>query len=398
MKNKNGWRKEISLLEYWALVKKRKCIIAIVIVVMTVSAVIYSLMLPNMYKAKATIMPLGGMGGGMNMLASQLGGLASLAGLGGVNSQSPAQKLMALLKTKKLAENVIKSNKLMPVLFEEFYKRRAEKGGVLDDEENAPTIDSAIDVLLGAYMEFLTDLTSGTIMIMAESKDPDFSGKLANWYVDALQDMINESALSMEKRNRIFIEKQLAENKMELLEAGKALNEFYKRGKISSVHSMLDVPVDANFIDTIKKKATEKDDANKEGERSDRLSSLMKKKNKVDNMIKSSESHNGKGRFVYNVPQQVYLQYLTMRMNLLSEIATLLAQQYEMAKIEEAKEDLSFQLIDPARVPQGKSRPKRKMIVMASFAGSIFLALLVIFALEYIQRMKREHNLHSRAR
>jgi uncharacterized protein involved in exopolysaccharide biosynthesis len=93
-----------------------------------------------------------------------------------------------------------------------------------------------------------------------------------------------------------------------------------------------------------------------------------------------------------NIPQQVYLQYLTLRRDLLGKINILLTQQYEMAKIEEAKEDLAFQVVDPARVPLKRFKPQRRKIVTMAFMASLFLAFFLVFFLEYVQRMRKQYQ------
>jgi uncharacterized protein involved in exopolysaccharide biosynthesis len=93
-------------------------------------------------------------------------------------------------------------------------------------------------------------------------------------------------------------------------------------------------------------------------------------------------------RIVRDVPQQVYLQYLTVRQELMTRMNALLSQQYEMAKIEESKEDLSFQVIDWARVPIKKFKPKRAQIVIAAFVLSGFLGVFYVFSADYFRRMK----------
>ena len=94
-------------------------------------------------------------------------------------------------------------------------------------------------------------------------------------------------------------------------------------------------------------------------------------------------------RPVQDVPQQVYLQYLTLRQELLGRMNALLTQQYEMAKIEESKEDLSFQVIDWARVPLRKDRPKRAQIVASAFILSAFISVLYLFFRDYWNKLRK---------
>ena len=69
-----------------------------------------------------------------------------------------------------------------------------------------------------------------------------------------------------------------------------------------------------------------------------------------------------------------------------------------MAKIDESKEDLNFQVIDWARVPVRKFKPKRSQIVMTAFVMSLFLAVFYAFFREYLQKMKEVEGAKSGAR
>ena len=63
-----------------------------------------------------------------------------------------------------------------------------------------------------------------------------------------------------------------------------------------------------------------------------------------------------------------------------------LTQQYEMARIQEAKDTPTVQLLDEAKVDKRRIRPQRKRIVLLSTVASGFFALFVVFVLEYLER------------
>ena len=176
-----------------------------------------------------------------------------------------------------------------------------------------------------------------------------------------MREYVNEKTLTAAKHDRVFIEQQLANNKRELLETGLGLNEFYKSGKVSSVESKVDVPIEELSVQHAE------------------LAGLQKQLADIETKM-----------VVKGVPQQVYLQYLTLQRNVLTQVNSLLTQQYEMAKIEESKNDLVFQVIDSAQVPEKRSRPKRKQMVMMAFVGSLFFGIFLAFFLEYIEKMKQQ--------
>ena len=73
-------------MELWAkyspAIIKRKKVIALFVLVATISTAVYSLVLPKYYKVEAVLLPVpGNGGGGLSSMLGQLGGMASLAGL-----------------------------------------------------------------------------------------------------------------------------------------------------------------------------------------------------------------------------------------------------------------------------------------------------------------------------
>jgi capsule polysaccharide export protein KpsE/RkpR len=60
----------------------------------------------------------------------------------------------------------------------------------------------------------------------------------------------------------------------------------------------------------------------------------------------------------------------------------LLAKQYELAKLEEARNAVVIQVIDRAVPPERKSRPQRALIVSLAAVTGFILAVLVVFLYE----------------
>ena len=123
------------------------------------------------------------------------------------------------------------------------------------------------------------------------------------------------------------------------------------------------------------------------------LSKLDLKKQELTTKIQEEE----KEGIVRAVPSQVYLQYLTLQRELQGRVNALLTQQYELAKIEEAKEDLTFQVIDKAVPPVRPSWPQKKIIIPLSFAAGLFFSIFLAFFLEYIRKMKEAEKARQSA-
>jgi uncharacterized protein involved in exopolysaccharide biosynthesis len=412
---------EINLLDYWRIIMKYRKMIAGIVAAASVAAVIISLLLPKYYKAEALIIPISSKSGGSGLgaLASQFGGLASMAGISLQGGAGDAEKIMAILKSRTLAENVINSENLMPVLFE---KQIDAKTGKLktNDPKKTPNMEMAVKKLKAA-VTIMDDKKNKTIKIAGVFRNPQLSARIVNAYLAELQKFISSNAFTMAKRNRIFIEGQLEENKSELLEAGKEINEFYTGKKISSTDARVDVPIANREPSTVNREmniastsetvydprvtshetlanpfigiadAGTPDPA--QGSRltahdNSELSGLISQKEDLEKKITEA-------RTVKNVPQQVYLSYLMLRRELLAKVNALLTSQYEMAKIEESKEELSFQVIDKAVPPVLRFKPKRAQLCIMSFMAALFGAIFLAFFREYLQRMKELHRMEQ---
>lgn len=372
---------EINLLEYYHVIKRRWKMVVAIVAVASVLAVVISFLLPKKYTAKAVIIPVssGGGSGGLSKLASQFSGFASISGIGLPGSADDSDKIMAILKSRTLAENVINNENLMPVLFEDSWD---EKNGRWrsDEPDKIPNMEKAVKIIKGA-VQIKAEKKEKTIELESTFKSPELAASLANAYLRELQNFINGNTLTTAKKHRIFIGEQLSENKREFLEAGKEINVFYKSKGISNVESNLDVSINVQpkmYQTEVQKMLG--DISVSDETKTIPLDSMLEKKNEIENKIKDIGT-------VQDVPQQVYLTYLMMRRELLAKLNALLTTQYEMAKIEESQEELSFQVIDYAVPPIMRSSPKRAQICILAFFAALFSAIFLAFLREYLHRM-----------
>ncbi len=376
---------ELNLLDYYKVIMRHKKMIAGIVMAVSVIAVVTSLLMAKTFKADAVIIPVSskGSGGGMSALSSQFGGLASLAGMSLSGGAGDAEKLLAILKSRTIVEDVINRENLMPILFEKQWDAAANRWKSADPEK-MPDMEMAVRKMKGAVV-ISDDKKAKTIKITGTFKTPELAARIVNAYLDELQNFINANALTTAKRNRLFIEGQLAENKEDLLEAGKEINAFYQGNRVSSAEAQVDVPITTR---------NPEQDVSSPGVGpqvpGSELDTLISQKADIERKI-------AEARVVEDVPQQVYLTYLMLRRELLAKVNALLTSQYEMAKIEESKEELSFQVIDRAVPPVKRASPKRSQICIMSFMAALFGAVFLAFFRDYLERMKKLHQNRAEA-
>jgi uncharacterized protein involved in exopolysaccharide biosynthesis len=147
------------------------------------------------YRAETTVTEVqnDGMGCGVS-LASQLGGLASLAGMKSpVGDSSRAVK--AVLKSRELVEQFIKRNNLLPKL------------------SSGPTPSSlwfAVRQFRGGVLSIHEDLTEGVTTVAIEWNDPVTAARWANDIVALANEVIRTRALERSKANIAYLDGQIA--------------------------------------------------------------------------------------------------------------------------------------------------------------------------------------------
>lgn len=354
---------EIKLLDYLHIIRRHVRLIGVVTITATVIAAIISCFLPKTYQSSTVLLPISAKrGGGMAMaVTAQLGALGSLVDTGGGASGS---QLMALLKSRTLAERVLQRFHLEPVL----------------QTEGTPLPLDELAKRLHLLMGFSEDKKTQTISVSAIGTSPQQAAEIANGYVDELQKFIRDYSFTQAKRYRIYIEEQLAKNKEELLEAGKELNTFYKDGRVSSTESKIDVPIE--FTVNHESSATDLQTIQ------ETYSALEKSSTPIPDALAPS----GRSTVVKGVPQQVYFQYKMLRRELLGKMSAMLAQQYETAKMEEAKDDLAFQVLDPARPPLAKLKPQRTTIVCMTALLAFMSSVIGVFLIEQFSQIRRQRE------
>jgi uncharacterized protein involved in exopolysaccharide biosynthesis len=92
------------------------------------------------------------------------------------------------------------------------------------------------------------------------------------------------------------------------------------------------------------------------------------------------------------VPElSVELARLTRDLKIQEAIFELLSQQHEEAKIQEAKDTPTIQVLDRAVPPEKRSRPKRTLMIVMAAVASLFVGTVFVFGLEYLKASQKRN-------
>ncbi|MDP2599815.1 MAG: Wzz/FepE/Etk N-terminal domain-containing protein [Deltaproteobacteria bacterium] len=358
---------EIRLMDYIRAVWKRRWHCFYIVLSVTTIAVIYSYFMPNVYQSSAVILPISpSSGGGASSVGGFLAQLPMVSGGGGIGV---ANDFVLFLNSQALRLRVVAALNLIPVLVS-----NAEIQNGLSPEH---IINMAATRLGGMVSVKIDMLHKQKIIVSANGGDPVFITKVLRQYLVELQNFISTNALTQAKRHRLFLEKQLARNKRELLEMGKALASFYQDNPVSTEKSKLNVPVAMNTQTGVRNFGDYE-------EFKQHFNVLQKKE--VDQQSADAKNLD----YVRDVPQQVYLTYLQVQQQILEQNYIMLSSSHQSAMIEETKQEPSFQILEDPMVPLFRIAPKRRVIAMTAFGISSFLALFYSLFMEFYVPKKRE--------
>lgn len=364
----------VNIQEYISIVIRRKKMILGVFSVVAIAALATSLLLPPTYSSKATLLPPQQQSSSVSALMGQLGGLAGAAGsLAGL--KNPNDLYVGMLQSRTVADNIIARYKL-----EERYKQDS-----MQDTRKAFEKKRRI-----------TSGKDGMISIEVDDKDPKVAADIANAHVDELMVLTKTFAITEASQRRLFFEKQLKLAKDELANAELALRKTQEntgmlqlsgqvQGIIASMAQLKGViaskEVEAASMRTF---ATGQNPAlvrvNEE------LRSLRGQLEKLQ--AKQDGKDGGLLTSTGNIPE-VGLEYVRKLRDVkyYETVFELLAKQFEMAKIDEAKDTSTIQQLDKAIPADKNSGPKRLMIALAGLAGGLVLGIMMaIFYEKYLPR------------
>jgi len=370
-----GSEEEINLLELLlVLARNWRMIVGVPIVVAIITA-IYSLLLPNIYTAKAMILSNDEGGGMMSTMLAQMGGLASLAG-GGLGGTTKADLYVAMLKSETVMDPLIDRFKLM-----ELYKAKLRASAYKQ---------------LGGNSVITPGKKDGIITIAVSDKDPKLAADIANAYVYELGKLATKLGMSGAGMNRVFLEERLAKAKVDLAAAENTLKSFQMKNKAVAVTDQAKATLEgvallrAQLVAEEVKMAVLKRQFTEESQDVKRANATIAN---LRGQIARMEGAGSEGSMpgVGAMPQlgQEYMR-LMREFKIQESLVELLTKQYEMTKLNEAKDVVPFQVFQSARVPELKSKPKRSLMVILATVTSGFLMVFLAFIREYASKMNDE--------
>jgi capsule polysaccharide export protein KpsE/RkpR len=349
-----------------------------------IASIVLAFLVPSHYKSAVRFVPgenstSSGGGSMMGLLNKALGNETSSMGFGLdaaslLGAKTPGAFYVEVLKSRTVQDRLIKRFDLLTRYGKRTYFEARKK--------------------LSSFTDIEEDKKSGVITLTITDYEPEIAAKIANAYVDELNRLAVDLNTSSAHRERQFLEERLATAKQDLARASATLSQFTTKNSMvdpqnegravmdaaarmqgeliaseTELKGLQQIYSDDNVrVRTLKARIAE-------------LQSQIKKLVGQGNDAAAQDSVGGGWSAPY--PSMHTLPALGSRYadlyreaKIQEAVYAFVTQQFEMAKIQEAKELPIVRVMDAGVEPEKRSSPIRSLIVAGSVFGAFLLACL----------------------
>jgi uncharacterized protein involved in exopolysaccharide biosynthesis len=371
----------VDLLDLALVLAARKWFIFLSSFLAALFTAIVVLIMPVTYTATTTMLPPQQEQSSASMMLGQLGGLASLAAGGGGGAAS----MLGLKNPDDLYIGLLQSDTIVDRIVQRFDLMQIYKAKKLSDARKGLTSRTKI----------LSDKSS-LIIISVQDHDAKRAAAIANAYVEGLHNLMSHLAVTSAAQRRMFFEQQVEGAKNKLADAEVALEQtelktgiIQPQGQAQAVIAtimQLRAQISAREVELGALRTSATDQNPEVITLQSQIAALRAQ------LADFEKGHPGSAMIAGNVltpTSQVpaaSLEYLRHMRDVRYQetLFEFMTQQYEMAKVDEAKQSQIIQVVDPALVPDRRSWPMRTLLTLLAFIlGAMFSSFWAILQSAY---------------
>lgn len=353
---------EISLLDLLQVIVDNLRLLVLGPLAVGLTALGISFFIPPTYTAKTQFLPPQQQ---QSAAASMLASLGSLGGLAGAvgGFKNPADQYLAYMKSVTIQDALI------------------ERFNLLERYEAKTKTDARLEltgIVRAAYGK------DGLISVEVDDKDPKFAAELANAHVEELGKLLGNLATTEAQQRRLFFAKQLTLAKEKLIQSEIALKATGVSGSVLKINPASAVAAVAGLqaavtAQEVKLGAMRGYLAESAPDFKLALSELSNLRAQLAKQEKDSPAPGStttkEGDYITRYREFKYHETLF----------ELFSKQFELAKVDEAREGAVIQVLDAAQAPEKKAKPKKAMIAIFATLASGFALLLFVFVRQALE-------------
>ena len=377
---------EYNLIDYLKVLKRWKNFIFLNVFLITLFATFLSLIIPKTYRASAVLMPPlseTGMGVFSPLMDSPFGGLFP-------QQTDETMSMIAILKSRTVLTTVVNKFNLIELYEVENIDIaiQALNDHVVIDIDDEGTIRVSVDVLTHWFHPDSEEIVA-----------KELCSDIANYFVEQLDKVNKNLQTEQASFQRVFIEKRYHKNIQDLKIAEENLKQFQEINNMISLPEQTNAAIEAAA--TIKGHILSKEvrlevlnnSYNTDHPDIDLLineiSALTEQLHRMEYMTETDQP-NARELFPLfsKMPElETQLRQLMREVEIQNTLFTFLTQQYEEAKINEARDTPTIQVLDIAVKPNIQFKPFRSLLVIAAGIFGLIFGILIAFIRERIAQV-----------
>jgi len=343
------------------------------------ASALLAFLIPSRYECTVRLMPpdnpsTAGLAMAAAAMSGNAGGLGGLGGLGGI-----ASDVLGLKSTSDVFVGILSSRTAQDKLIQQFDLKKLYWDRRKEDARKDLADHTVISV----------DRKSQIISVTVTDRSPQRAAAMSQAYVEELNKLVAELSTSSARRERIFLEERLQTVNKDLESAEKEFSQFASKNTAIDIREQGKAMVDAAAILQGQLIAADSEYEGLKQIYSNNNFRVRSVKARIDELQKQLEKLGGKGESSTTISAQpsdsmypsirklpllgVMYADLYRRTMIQAAVLEVLTKEYEMAKVQEAKEIPTVKVLDAADIPDKRSFPPRLLII---FLGT-FLALAV---------------------
>jgi uncharacterized protein involved in exopolysaccharide biosynthesis len=370
-----------SILVYLRLLWNHRRMLLLVSLYALLASTAIALLIPARYKSTARLMPPDNQSN-----FSGLGAMAAAAtSLNEDGLQGIASDFLGLKSTSDIFVGVLGSRTVQDDLIQRFNLKSIYRDKHMEDARTDLT----------AHTDISVDRKSQIIEITVTDQSPQRATAMCQAYVEELNRLVVQLSTSAAHRERVFLEGRLQDVNRDLEAAEKDFSHFASKNTAIDVKEQGKAMVDAAAVLQGQLIAAESELEGLRQIYTDNNARVRSLRARVDELKLQLDKIAGKGEDISasSDDQQQDSSYPSIRRlpllgvtyadlyrqtQIQETVLKTLTKEYELAKVQEAKEIPTVKVLDPASVPDKRSFPPRLLVILLGTFFSFSLGVIYV--------------------
>jgi capsule polysaccharide export protein KpsE/RkpR len=383
----------LDTVQMLSLIWERRAFLSKVAVRALIVSTLIAFLLPTKYDSTVRLMPPDSLGDSGMILAALAAGSGSGKGSSGLASL--AGSALGMKNNGALFVDLLHSRTVQTHIVDKFHLRGRFWDRYEDDARN--TLDD--------HTQISEDRKSGVISVTVRASSPQKARDMAKSYVEELDLLLSHVSTFSARRERIFIEQRLTSVKSDLQDAERQFSEFASKNTALDIKEQTKAMVESaamlegqivaaqSELESLRQIYTPNNVRVRAMQA--RVDELKREATKMggtdDSLLPGAIQADQQFPSIRKLPLLgVQWADLYRRLKVEETVFELLSQRYELARIQEAKEVPTVNVVDQAFVPEKKSSPQRWLIISLLTCFSLAGACGWIVGVAHWQRMSDE--------